>query len=342
VIDKSISFVIPTLNASGTIDKCIKSIASQNYPRNQIEILVIDGYSSDNTAQIAKEISKERNVNLRIYYNHDRTCEAGKQIGIMHTKNEIIGLIDSDNILNDRNWIKKMVEPFNDPKIVGSEPLYFAYRRNDPLVTRYCALLGANDPMCFYLGNYDRYSKLSNKWTGLDIPTKDKGSYIVAELDAKNIPTIGANGFLFRKQAYEHREHSKYFFDIDEVYKMIMKGYKKFAKVKIGIVHLYAESLKIFIKKQKRRILDYVYYNKKNIRVYPWANNNSSKFKICKFVIFSIIPIIPLIDAIRGYIKVKDVAWFFHPIACFLTVMIYTIYFIKGKFKTEIYNRDRW
>ncbi len=338
-MDKSISFIIPTLNSFNIIKDCLKSIFSQDYPKSQIEILIIDGYSSDNTVQIAKELLNKHNVNFRIYYNHDRTCEAGKQIGIMHTKNEIIGLIDSDNILGDKNWIRKMVEPFNNPEITASEPLYFTYRRNDPLIVRYCALLGTNDPMCFYLGNYDRYSKLSDKWTGLNISTKDEGSYIVAELDERNIPTMGANGFLFRKEAYEVKVPSRYFFDIDEVYNMILRGYRKFAKVKTGIIHIYAKSLKVFMKKQKRRIVDYSYYNKKKLRMYPWGNN---KYKMFKFAIFSIIPIIPLADAIRGYVKFKDRAWFFHPVACFLTLIIYTIYFVKGKLRTKIYNRDRW
>lgn len=342
-MDKGISFVIPTLNASKTIDKCIKSIASQNYPRDKLEIIIVDGYSSDNTVELVRELSQEFNLNLKVYYNSERTCEAGKRIGILHAKNEIIGLIDSDNILSGKDWIRKMIEPFKDPEITGSEPLYFTYRKEDSFITRYCALLGANDPICFYLGNYDRYSKLSNKWTGLDISIKDEGSYIVIELDERNVPTIGANGFLFRREAYEFEESSKYFFDIDEVYNMVLKGHRKFAKVKIGIVHIYAENLRVFIKKQKRRILDYIYYNRKNMRVYPWINYKS-KLKILKFIIFSIIPIVPLVDAIRGYWKFKDKAWFFHPLACFLTLAIYVFYFIKGKFKDSIsiYDRNKW
>jgi glycosyltransferase involved in cell wall biosynthesis len=339
-MNESISFVIPTLNASDTIESCLQSIVNQDYPKDKIEILIIDGYSSDNTVQLAKELTGKHDVSFKIYQNPNKTCEAGKQIGIREAKNEIIGLIDSDNILEGRGWIKKMIEPFENPEITGSEPLYFTYRRSDSLITRYCALLGANDPMCYYLGNYDRYSKLSERWTGLDVSTKDKGNYIVAELDEKNIPTIGANGFLFRKEIYKGNLDTKYFFDIDEVYKMVLKGYNKFAKVKTGIIHIYADNIKDFIKKQKRRILDYRYYKERKLRVYPWGNNR--KLALCKFAIFSIIPVIPLWDTIKGYIKLRDKAWFFHPIACFLTLTIYIIFYIKAKFKNNIYDRSKW
>jgi hypothetical protein len=254
-------------------------------------------------------LTGKHDVSFKVCYNKDKTCEAGKQIGIREANNEIIALIDSDNILDGKKWLKKMVEPFNDPEITGSEPLYFTYRKDDSFITRYCALLGANDPLCYYLGNYDRYSKLSERWTGLDVSTKDKGNYIVAELDKKNIPTIGANGFLFRKSACEISMNSKYFFDIDEVYKMIKRGHKEFAKVKTSIIHLYASSIKVFIKKQKRRIVDYTYYKKRNVRKYPWSVN---KLKLIKFITFSIIPIIPLVDAIKGYNKFKDIQVQFH------------------------------
>jgi len=49
-----ISVIVPTYNSSRTIEKCLKSIKNQTY--QNIEIIVIDNNSSDNTLKIAKKL----------------------------------------------------------------------------------------------------------------------------------------------------------------------------------------------------------------------------------------------------------------------------------------------
>ncbi len=48
-----VSVIIPTKNSETTIEKCLKSIKEQNY--KNLEIIVVDNYSSDRTRQIGKE-----------------------------------------------------------------------------------------------------------------------------------------------------------------------------------------------------------------------------------------------------------------------------------------------
>jgi len=67
---------------------------------------------------------------------------------VKHAKNEIIALIDSDNILPSGDWLSRMIEPFQDREIAGTEPLDYTYRKEDGYTTRYCAMLGMNDPLC--------------------------------------------------------------------------------------------------------------------------------------------------------------------------------------------------
>ncbi len=118
-----------------------------------------------------------------------------------HASGEIIALIDSDNILPERDWFARMAAPFDDPEIAGAEPLYYTYRKEDGYITRYCAMLGMNDPLCLFLGNYDRMCMVTGKWTQMPVIQEDKGNYFKIELDDKKLPTIGANGFLVRRDA---------------------------------------------------------------------------------------------------------------------------------------------
>ncbi len=51
-----VSVVIPTLNSAKIIEECLESIKKQTYPN--IEIIVVDGHSTDNTLEIAKKYGR--------------------------------------------------------------------------------------------------------------------------------------------------------------------------------------------------------------------------------------------------------------------------------------------
>jgi len=323
----SISILIPTLNSENVFEDCLKSIIKQDYPKDKIEIIIADGGSTDRTLDIAGKYF------ARIYENPLRTGEAGKAVALRHARNEIVAFIDSDNILPQSDWLRKMVEPFKNEEIVGSEPLYYSYDKNNGYITRYCALLGMNDPICLFLGNYDRYSYLTGKWTELEIDQEDKGAFLLIKLDEKNIPTIGANGFLVRRNLLSNFVICDYLFDIDLVYELVVNGYVNFAKVKNGIIHVFSGSVSTFIRKQRRRIRDYNYYKRLNLRKYPWSSVN--KLKVFKFIIYTLLTFPLLFQAMIGYLKKKDNAWFFHILACWLTLFIYAYESLLSRIKWQ-------
>jgi glycosyltransferase involved in cell wall biosynthesis len=310
----TISIIIPTLNAAGPLGECLRRIRNQDYPKSKYEIIIADGGSVDKTIEIAKKYK------CRVVPNKLKTGEAGKAAGLKAAKNEIICLVDSDNYLPDKNWLRRMVEPFSDTEIIGSEPIEYTYRKKDGYITRYCALIGMNDPICMYLGNYDRYNYLTGRWTDLPVKEKDCGNYLKLTLEKYKVPTIGANGTMIRRKLIE-KQVGDYLFDIDEIHELISKGKNKFAKVKVGIIHVFSGTVSTFIRKQKRRIKDFGYYNKIGARKYPWNKLNKAGF--VKFVIFSALWLPTFIEASIGYIKKPDRAWFFHPLACWLTLWVY-------------------
>lgn len=329
----SVSVVIPTLNSTRTMRKCLESVRSQKYPKDKVEIIIIDGGSSDDTLKIAADFNVDK-----ILRNPLRTGEAGKAIGVENAKNEIIAFIDSDNILPSHDWLSKMTEPFNDEETVGSEPLYYTYRREDPLITRYCSLVGMNDILCLFLGNYDRYSYVTGRWTSLKVNSLDRGDYIIAELDEKNIPTIGANGFLVRREVLKNLEYYPYLFDVDIIYQLIQIGYNRFAKVKIGIVHLFADSTRGYIKKTKRRISDYNYYQKHGLRKYPWKTTNQRGIQ--KFILYTLLVPLLIGQSSKGNRKSPDIAWLYHVIACWITLLTYgSLYLIMAS--SNVIAQDR-
>lgn len=333
-----VSFIIPTLNAQKVLSKCLLSIDKQNYPKSNYEILIIDGGSSDKTISIAKK------YNSKILKNPLKTAEAGKSIGIKNAKGKYICLIDSDNVLPNKNWLKQMILPLEkDNSLIGSEPIKFTYRPQSGIIERYSALIGANDPYAFITGVYDRQNSINNKWTGLKIDQIDKHEYIRITLKPKQIiPTIGANGTIFRTDFLKSNLNSDYFFDIDIISQVLSKKQKPlfFAKVKIGIIHTFCEnSLLKFIRKQRRRLTDFYYYQK--FRQYNWQPVN--KQSQIKFILYTILVFPAIFDSIRGFLKKPDSAWFLHPILCLITLFCYTLITLQFKFGIlKPINRNIW
>jgi len=189
-----VSVVIPTLNSGRTLQACLQAITEQKFPQGRCEIVIADAGSTDDTLEIARACGVDK-----IVENPLKTGEAGKAAGIQAASGDIIALVDSDNILPDPEWLQRMVAPFDNPQIVASEPIAYTVRPEDPALTRYFALLGMNDPLCLFTRNYDRLCAITGTWTGLKVPQTDRGDYLELTLSEEALPTIGANGFVFRR-----------------------------------------------------------------------------------------------------------------------------------------------
>ena len=88
-----VSVIIPVFNEERYIEKCLESLIAQSFPREKMEWIVIDGNSSDNTAEILaqyKEFSQ-----LRILHNEKRTTASSLNMGIMNAVGRYIIRLDA-------------------------------------------------------------------------------------------------------------------------------------------------------------------------------------------------------------------------------------------------------
>lgn len=329
-----VSVLIPTLNAASTVERCLQSIVTQSFPSESLEIIIADGGSTDRTLGIARQYG------CKIVDNPLKTGEAGKAKALEKASGEIIALIDSDNILPEIDWLERMTAPFHDEEISAAEPLEYTVRKQDAALTRYCAMMGMNDPLCYFLGNYDRMNTLSGDWTGFELDSEERGNYLRVTLEPDRIPTMGANGFLVRKRLIDEIGIDDYLFDIDVVQKLVGLGYCRFAKVKVGIVHLYGSSLLTFARKQLRRVRDFGYYRDRGMRSYPW--NEQQKWGMVKFVVYCLALLPLLLQSVKGYLKRRDSAWMLHTPACLITLFVYGYGFIESLVRPREQERSRW
>lgn len=318
----SVSVCMATLNAENVLRECLKRLSEQDYPKDKVEILVGDGGSTDKTREIVEEYGG------KVFDNPLKTGESGKAVAVKKAKNDLVLILDSDNFLPEKDWLKKMVSPFEDEDIKLSEPIKYTWRKEGGYIERYSALIGMNDPICLFLGNYDRWNYLTQKWTEVPHEEQDKGDYLKIKLTNQGIPTVGANGTIFQREFLQSIEFGDYLFDIDVIAKEISeKGAIQIAKVKIGIVHTFCEdNFSKFIKKQQRRIKDYIFHKKNKSRAFDWDKfeiGGESSFGLIKFILYTVL-IFPLVgQALIGYSRKRDSAWFFHIPACWVSLFVY-------------------
>ena len=330
----AVSFLTPTLNSERSLSACLRSIVRQNYPPNKVELIVADGGSTDRTLKIARKFG------AKIIPNPLKTGEAGKAAALSFAKGELVALVDSDNILPSRNWLKKMTAPFADPEIVGSEPWLFTYRKRDNFINRYCALIGMNDPYCYFVGNYDKYSLLSRRWTGLKLDQENRFGYFKIKVTGKILPTIGANGTVWRTNVLRDAVgDDQHLFDTDIPYRLSRAKPFYFAKVKTGIIHLYCRSLGDFCRKQKRRVCDFLSLEQSRKRT---SSYQKQPVKQVKFALASITVLPLFFQSIKGFSRKADMVWFFHPFACWITLWLYSSQYLLAKFIKMNVNRDNW
>jgi len=314
-----VTVVIPTLNSEKTLESCLASVMSQQWGRGKLEVIVADGGSEDRTLDIA------RRYGAIVVANRLRTGEAGKAAGIRESSAPFIALIDSDNVLVSPQWIETMLSPMlSDSGIIASEPLEYSWREGDPNLVRYFAMLGMNDPLCLFIGNYDRYSVFTGRWTDLPVRAIDRGSFLEVELEPDSmLPTIGANGTIIRRSALENVKWEPYYMDTDIFAQLAKLGGARVAKVKCGIVHLYCDELKDFARKQDRRIRDFFFFSGRGMRFHAWRKNNRLICGIIWFVASTLL-LLPLLWQIRHALRVRrDRAIWLHVPVCWVTLWVY-------------------
>ena len=61
MINFSVSIIIPCRNEGKFIGKCLDSILEQDYSKDKIDVLVVDGMSTDKTCEIVKKYAQKSN-----------------------------------------------------------------------------------------------------------------------------------------------------------------------------------------------------------------------------------------------------------------------------------------
>lgn len=320
-----ITVILPTFNEEKIIERCLKSIRGQNYPQEKIEILVIDDYSTDKTVKIAKKF------NVKVVYNGSHDCQIARAIGLRKARGKLVLNIDADNVLPNFSWIRKSVQAFcENTDLVGTQPCWYKYNPNDHLINRYCALFGVTHPLPFYLKKRSFMMTTEKKWMYPKTLAQEKENYFLLKFAPENMPTLGAQGFLVKRELLLKTTYEPMFFHIDSILDLVRMGHNFFAMIKLSIEHQYTQSFLEYYQKLYRYTANFLRY--RNMRRYTYFTSALR----CSWALFLMMTVVvPFIESIKGFLKIRDFAWFLHPLFCFTTPFVSAYAVLKWRIRTE-------
>jgi glycosyltransferase involved in cell wall biosynthesis len=106
-----ISIIIPTYNEAENIAQCLVSLSHQTVPRNEYEIIVVDGGSKDATCEIARKYADT------VFTQTSKKVGGARNDGVMAAKGNIVATTDADCILPS-DWVAEVRKNFDDPAVV--------------------------------------------------------------------------------------------------------------------------------------------------------------------------------------------------------------------------------
>lgn len=107
-----ITIITVALNAAGTIEDTLRSVASQHY--SEIEHIVVDGGSTDGTLKI---IERHRDRIATLIAEPDRGIYDAMNKGIAAATGEIVGMLNADDVYIDEHVLEKIARAFSDPTV---------------------------------------------------------------------------------------------------------------------------------------------------------------------------------------------------------------------------------
>jgi len=112
-----VSVVVITKNNVETIEECIVSLMNQTYPKENYEVIFVDGRSIDGTDEIVKKYLRTCK-SLKLFYEDYGTMGYARNLGVKESKGEIIAFTDGDAVLS-QDWLERIVARFLDSALVA-------------------------------------------------------------------------------------------------------------------------------------------------------------------------------------------------------------------------------
>lgn len=333
--EKALTIVVATYNSEQLLPKVLTSIAEQDFDKSKLEVLIIDGGSSDNTLQIAGSYG------CKVIFNSEREPVNAKFLGLKYASANLVQFLDHDEVLLNRNSLNIKVNIFKlRPDINAVIGSGYANPDKTNAVNAYINEFG--DPFSFFIyrlsKNYIYFHKMLLDRYKLDA---DFGSFSVFDTTQQKKPVLielCASGCVVRTSFL--RSHLNFVYDhkrfVGQLFYLITKKSPKFAITKNDpLLHYSADSLAGFLSKIRWRVQSNVHH-KETIGAAGFSgriklNKITTNSKKYLFLIYAFSIVWPFFDSIFLVASRRNLGYFLH-----LPLIVYTAFYICFQYSLKL------
>lgn len=327
-----VSIIIATFNSRRTLPKVLEAINRQTYPKKKLEIMVVDGGSTDSTVSIAKQF------HCRVIHNPNVEPLYAKYLGYRYAKGSYIIFIDHDEVFENADSIKNRVHVFESNKdikaVIGTG---YKNPKGLHIINQYINEFG--DPFSFFI-----YRLSKNTEFFLNTMRKrykvilDIDTCTIFDLSTSSMPAlielVALGGMIdaafFKKK---HPEIIKQYHLMGHLLYILRTTSSLIAITKNdGLFHYASDNLDNYVKKIIWRIKNNIFYTE-TLGASGFSGREQYQTPLFVFKKFMFLPyafslVLPCLDGIYLSVTRKKFAYMIHVPLTILTALCIVYYFL--------------
>lgn len=136
----SYSIIVPTKNEESVIRRCLDGIFSIDYPKDKLQVIVVDGNSTDSTYSVCSEFEQKYPDNFKVIFEQTTHGKpAALNLALPYLTGDIVAVFDADS-LPETNILSKVTSYFNETKIMAIQGMTTSINERSNVLTRVIAM----------------------------------------------------------------------------------------------------------------------------------------------------------------------------------------------------------
>lgn len=120
----SVTVMVPSWNEEKTVYKTVRSLLNLSYPKEKLQIFLIDDGSTDKTWDVISRFSKYSNI--KVFKKENGGKYTALNLGLEHVQTEFLGCLDADSTADSESLVRLMSYFEKDPSIMAVAPSIIA------------------------------------------------------------------------------------------------------------------------------------------------------------------------------------------------------------------------
>ena len=133
------SIIVPTKDEEAVIGRCLNGLMDLDYPKDKLEIIIVDGNSADGTCKVCSDYSAKYPGTFKIVNEKESNGKpAALNLALQYVTGEIVGVFDADS-LPEKDVLRKVATYFGDKKLMAVQGRTTSLNEKKNILTRVIA-----------------------------------------------------------------------------------------------------------------------------------------------------------------------------------------------------------